>query len=508
LDENNNTIGGNFLLRVDRRTGQRTILSDFDNPAQGALGQDIRGSVVERSGKIIVSANDAVTGETTLLFRIDPETGQRVVLSDSANMDQGPLLSIAINHLAIVPNDDDAEDFSTFGFQQFQNAAAGDTASTGTVTVPGNASQAGTAVVLPVETRQPQPMLNRGDADQLREVEGFQNIQSIFRPRNDNRVNHILRNRPLAPTNVNLFSTAAYPNAAPMAPSGGSAPTEEQLAKIGIKYLEDQFPMNPSARREVVELFNNPDLAAKVPNLSLRAGLLGLAGTAGEPAIDYVMNAKTDAGLPKVKAIGFDANPWDPADTAPARAVVDPNTQQVAYVFNPKFQNENPFQFSSLIAHEVLHSDLPVTTTEEVTALGIQSSIYLEQLAKHPELASANTELTRRNNTNALARLNSGTDTNLGLFATNENKPILPGSPIQATSWFGQFENAPGFGDTPGNSQLQAMLGKMTKPGAPVPANADFSMNTLNFIDQNSANLTSKELAAAALALRLNITGR
>ncbi|WP_090721169.1 hypothetical protein [Nitrosomonas sp. Nm166] len=483
LDENNNTIGGNFLLRVDRRTGQRTILSDFDNPAQGTLGQNIRGSVVEKYGKIIVSANDAVTGETTLLFRIDPETGQRDVLSDSANLDQGPLLSMAINYLAIVPNDDDAEDLSTFGFQQFQNAAAGNTAPAGTATIPGNASQ-------------------------LKQLESFQNIQSLFRPGNYKKINRILQNRPLAPTNVNLFSPAAYPNAAPMAPAGGPAPTEEQVAQMGIKYLEDQFPMNPSARRETAALFNNPDLVSKVPNPSLRAGLLGLAGTAGEPAIDFVLNAKTDAGLPKVRGIGFDANPWDPADTTVARALVDPNTQQVAYVFNPKYQNENPFQFSSIIAHETLHSDLPISTTEEVTALAIQSSIYLEQLAKHPEMAGDRTELTRRNNTNTLARLNSGAGTSLGLFASNNGKPILPGSQIQATSWFDQFANATGFGDTPGNPQLQAMLARMVNPGGIVPPNADFSMNTLNFIDQNSANLSKRELVRAALALQLNIQGR
>lgn len=314
----------------------------------------------------------------------------------------------------------------------------------------------------------------------------------------------ILQNRPLAPTDVNLFSPVVYPDATPMVPAD-SPLTEEQFIQIGLKYLQDQFPMNPSAQMEVAALWDHPDLVSKVPNPSLRAGLLGLAGTAGEPAIDFVLNAKTEAGLPKVAAIAFDANPWDPADTAIARALFNPTTQQVAYVFNPKYQNENPFQFSSIIAHETLHSDLPVTTTEELTALAIQSSIYLEQLASHPELASAPTELTRRNNSNALARLNSGSGTSLGLFASNNNQPIFPGSPIQATSWFGQFENETGFGDTPGNPQLQAMLARMDQPGSIVPPNADFSLNAGYFIDQNNAHLPSSKLAAAALALQLSI---
>ena len=94
-------IGGNFLLRIDPETGQRTVLSDFDNPVQGITGFAPRGAVVEKSGKIVVSA--VVTEFSSLLFRVDPKTGQRTLLSDSANPEQGPPLTASITYMAIVP---------------------------------------------------------------------------------------------------------------------------------------------------------------------------------------------------------------------------------------------------------------------------------------------------------------------------------------------------------------------------------------------------------------------
>lgn len=103
LDANNNIIGGDFLMRVDSETGQRAVVSDFGNSAQGILGITPRGTVVEESGAIIVSALSY--GESSsVLFRVNQKTGQRAVLSDSANPEQGqPLTTGGITYLTIVP---------------------------------------------------------------------------------------------------------------------------------------------------------------------------------------------------------------------------------------------------------------------------------------------------------------------------------------------------------------------------------------------------------------------
>jgi len=68
----------------------------------------------------------------------------------------------------------------------------------------------------------------------------------------------------------------------------------------------------------------------RIPNHSLRAGLTGLLGTIGEPATNFILNAKTPAGLPKVFAIDFDANPFNPSDTGIARSIRNPDTEQLA----------------------------------------------------------------------------------------------------------------------------------------------------------------------------------
>lgn len=99
----------NLLLRIDPKTGQRKVLSDFDNPAQGHTGGSLHGVAVEKSGKILVSARSDPFAEPISLFRIDPKTGQRTVLSDSHNPAQGPAL-LAVTYIAVVPKASDAED--------------------------------------------------------------------------------------------------------------------------------------------------------------------------------------------------------------------------------------------------------------------------------------------------------------------------------------------------------------------------------------------------------------
>jgi len=315
----------------------------------------------------------------------------------------------------------------------------------------------------------------------------------------------ILERRPLPPTDISLFSQVAYPAATPMVPAAGPPPTEVQVEKMLKNYLKNTFPRDRKAQATGLALFDNPELIAKIPNPSLRAGLVGLLGTAGEPAIDFILNEKTTAGLPKISAVGFDTNPWDPTDNGVAKSIVDETTEQMAFVFNPKYQSEYPFQFTRVMAHEVLHSDPQVAGLEEATALAIDSSIYLEQLAQQPKLAQADTELTRRGNTNALTRLNSGTGKNLGLFESNNNQQILPGSPLSFKNWAEQFPNLAGQTETPGNLLLKQFLTNIAEPGRVVPENPNFSQDTLNFIDQNSNNLSSIELVKAARALKLDV---
>ena len=77
------------LFRVDPVTGVRTLLSDFGNSTQGQVGKEPNGVAVEASGQILVA--DTKAGTNGMLFRVNPTTGERTVLSDFGDAGKGPL---------------------------------------------------------------------------------------------------------------------------------------------------------------------------------------------------------------------------------------------------------------------------------------------------------------------------------------------------------------------------------------------------------------------------------
>ena len=86
-------VGGNLgvLFRVDPATGARTVISNFADAAQGPIGGHPFGVAVEPSGGILVIDNAAGTNATGTLFRVHPITGQRAVVSDFGLPGQGPV---------------------------------------------------------------------------------------------------------------------------------------------------------------------------------------------------------------------------------------------------------------------------------------------------------------------------------------------------------------------------------------------------------------------------------
>jgi len=82
------------LFSVDLITGDRTIISDFGNAAQGPLGLTPIGVVFDPSGDALVIDQDAGTGSMGALFSVDLFTGFRTIISDFGNAGQGPLGTI------------------------------------------------------------------------------------------------------------------------------------------------------------------------------------------------------------------------------------------------------------------------------------------------------------------------------------------------------------------------------------------------------------------------------
>ncbi len=77
------TLGS--LFDVNPSTGTRTRISDFGNSVQGPTGKAPAGVKVEASGNILVVDRSAGTGGKGALFRVDPSTGTRSLLSDFGN---------------------------------------------------------------------------------------------------------------------------------------------------------------------------------------------------------------------------------------------------------------------------------------------------------------------------------------------------------------------------------------------------------------------------------------
>jgi len=112
LDSGAGTRGRAVLFRVDPVTGERTILSDFGDTGQGELGSFPGGVVVEAEGDILVVDSGGGTGGSGRLFRVDPETGDRTVVSDFGDIGQGDL-GFNPNDIAIVPFEDEPLDPDT-----------------------------------------------------------------------------------------------------------------------------------------------------------------------------------------------------------------------------------------------------------------------------------------------------------------------------------------------------------------------------------------------------------
>ena len=88
------SVGTGFngaLFRVDPTIGNRTIISDFGNAAQGALGSFPSGVAINTSGDILVIDTNAGTSSLGALFTVDPSSGNRAIISDFGNAAQGAL---------------------------------------------------------------------------------------------------------------------------------------------------------------------------------------------------------------------------------------------------------------------------------------------------------------------------------------------------------------------------------------------------------------------------------
>lgn len=90
-DEDVGFNGYGALFRVNLRTGNRTLISDFENPAQGPEGRCPIGVVLDGPQHALVIDDDAGTNGDGALFRVRLSTGNRTIISDFGDPAQGPI---------------------------------------------------------------------------------------------------------------------------------------------------------------------------------------------------------------------------------------------------------------------------------------------------------------------------------------------------------------------------------------------------------------------------------
>jgi hypothetical protein len=237
---------------------------------------------------------------------------------------------------------------------------------------------------------------------------------------------------------------------------------------VGIRarlegYLDVEYPDDPQGKRAMLDLFGAAALRQKIADPTLRASLIAYTATARDPRVaDFIQNARTESGQDKVRAVAFHAFSG-PEASAAARVRVTTRGQMFI-----DFNDARRFEHFALSAcnlfHEVLHQDAAVALLEEASLYLSGVACEIRLLARHPELASTDTQDARFFNARAAFLLNSRDPSSgkIDIFA-EQNRQLLPGSAVPSNQWWSYFtryvytmfppeDRTP----TPGNDLLQA----------------------------------------------------
>jgi hypothetical protein len=88
IDESAGRFGRGALFRVEAN-GSRSLLNDFGDGSQGPLGVHLSGVAMEANGNILVTDADYGSGHRGALFRVNPLTQIRTILNDFNDLTQG-----------------------------------------------------------------------------------------------------------------------------------------------------------------------------------------------------------------------------------------------------------------------------------------------------------------------------------------------------------------------------------------------------------------------------------
>ncbi len=250
---------------------------------------------------------------------------------------------------------------------------------------------------------------------------------------------------------------------------------------------------------EVVERLDEPALVARVPDVGVGAGLLSLTGTIAAPLLDAFV-----AGEATVDHLAYGV-------PSSAGRVVGPAVAAApgARVVNDRYRAEHPALLALSLTHDLLWRPEGASQCEEATLHALGAMVHVQLLARCPALATAGTELARRQNSLAITLLNSRRPgrAEISLIAPDGPGTIPGGAPSMQTR---DFWSIPFVGDGPRESDapalLQSVLARVLAPDGPAPADPlryDDALGTLlsEHLGRGWLPLDAQLRAATALGL-------
>jgi hypothetical protein len=302
---------------------------------------------------------------------------------------------------------------------------------------------------------------------------------------------------PLVParfsSNTLFGEPGIYPDAPHMIPAFGDDPSEDDArALIG--------PLGDAARAR----YDDATLRDRVPAPLPRAGLAALSGTVGEPLLDAFIEWRTDVTALRVGA---------PA--APGR-VVGPAAQgdRSVRLVNARYRAEHPVLLAPSLTHDLLWSGPGAGQNEEVVLHALCAVVHVQLVARHPFVADLGSELARRQNSLAIALLNSRHpgSPDVSLIAPDGPGTIPGGAESMQTPdfWSIPFVRASSKGGDPQETDAPELLGEVLAriaaagtDSVPSPLRYDDALGAWLSAGGLRGALSPHEQYAAAVALGL-----
>jgi hypothetical protein len=293
--------------------------------------------------------------------------------------------------------------------------------------------------------------------------------------------------RPFSPTNTDLFTPGVYSLASPMVPSTGDTLTET-TARTGLETFLAKRIRNSDTLQQALARFDDPVLLAKMPNPTLRAGLISLKGTLGESGIDAILRG------PFGPVTFGSVTTGDYAEINNNRSVT----------VDQRYASEAFALFGSVFTRMALQLDLQTGRAEELTGSAFLALVTMQQALTDSTLTQSGSELSRRLNAQMLARLNSGQTNfpNIGIYQTPGGEAYPKGRDFP--SYAAVFEPLEDITTLAGNL-LATYLKTLSPPETELPTATSFNTDILTFIDRHQNVLSPEELIRIAHILKLTL---